>query len=375
MIEVQPQRQDAERPPRFWAVIPAGGAGTRLWPLSRAERPKFLLPLLDERSLLQQTRDRLAPLADAARTLVVCGTAHAAAVARQLPEVPAANLVVEPAPRGSGRAIGLAAAIIARRDPGAVMGSFAADHDIRDSAAFRRAVGGAIAAADAGWLTTIGLAPTRPETGFGYVKRTDEIVAGAGDAAAYRSARFVEKPDRARAEAYVASGRHLWNASMFIWRVDVFLAELRRLQPDLHAGVTRIAAAWDTADQEAVMGATWSALAESTIDQGVMEHAERVAVVPAAMGWSDIGDWHGLGELLPADADGTSANATADAMAEDATGCVVWSDGARRIALVGVRDLIVVDTPDALLVADRVRAQDVRHVVAQLKAEGRSDLT
>ncbi|CAA9559525.1 MAG: Mannose-1-phosphate guanylyltransferase [uncultured Thermomicrobiales bacterium] len=370
-----PQPQNIARQPRFWAVIPAGGAGTRLWPLSRAGRPKFLLPLLGDRSLLQQTGDRLAPLAGPDRTLVVCGTAHAAAVARQLPAVPVANLVVEPAPRGSGPAIGLAAAIIARRDPGAVMGSFAADHDVRDEAAFHRAVGNAVRAAGSGWLTTIGLAPTRPETGYGYIERTGEVVAGTGGDAVYRSARFVEKPDRIRAEEYVASGRHLWNASMFIWRVDAFLAELRRLQPGLHAAVMGIASAWGTPDQETVMGKTWSTLAESTIDQGVMEHAERVAVVPAAMGWSDVGDWHGLGELLPADADGTSANAAADRVARDATGCVVWSDGARPVALVGVRDLIVVDTPDALLVADRARAQDVRHIVAALKAKGRSELT
>ena len=356
----------------FWAVVPAGGAGTRLWPLSRAARPKFLLPLLGERTLLQQTVDRLLPLASAARTLVVCGPSHAAAVARQLPALPEANVVVEPSPKGSGPAIALAAALVARSDPEAQMGSFAADHDVGDPGAFRRAVETACAAAEAGWLVTVGLTPTRPETGYGYIERTDEVVASGADGTAYRAARFHEKPDADRAGEYVASGRFLWNASMFVWRARSLLDELARLQPELHAGVTRIAAAWGGLEQEQVTAEVWAALPESTIDQGVMERAARVAVVPAEMGWSDIGDWHGLGELVTHDDLGNGVHG--DLIAVETRNSVVWSETERVVALVGLENVVVVDTADALLVADRGRAQEVRRVVDRLKGLRRTDL-
>ncbi len=357
----------------FWAVIPAGGAGTRLWPLSRKARPKFLLPLLDQRSLLQVTADRLQELAAPERTLVVCGGAHAAAVARQLPALPDENILVEPCPLGSGPAIGLAAAIIARHDPEAVMGSFAADHDVRDPAAFLAAVRVAIAAAEQGWLVTIGLTPSRPETGYGYIERTDEEVVLSAEGTAFRAAGFVEKPDRERAEAYLASGRFLWNASMFVWRTASFLAELARLQPELHVGVTRIAAAWGTPEQETVLAEVWPTLPPSTVDVGVMERAERIAVVPAEMGWSDVGDWHGLGALLESDQHGNAAHGPI--IQVDTTDSVVWSDAGRLVALLGMNNAVVVDTPDALLVADRSRAQEVRALVDLLAGAGRGDLT
>ncbi len=190
----------------LWAVVPAGGSGTRLWPLSRAARPKFLLPLLGERSLLQQTIDRLAPSVPPDRTLVVCGPAHAAPVARQLPELPEGNVVVEPSPRGSGPAIALATALIARHDPTAIVGSFAADHEVTDLPIFDAALRTAVAAADDGWLVTIGLTPTRPETGYGYIERTDDVVACTPEGSAYRAARFVEKPDAATADGVCGFG-------------------------------------------------------------------------------------------------------------------------------------------------------------------------
>jgi mannose-1-phosphate guanylyltransferase len=355
-----------------WAVIPAGGSGTRLWPLSRATRPKFLLPLLGERSLLQQTWDRLDPLTTPDRTLVVCGPAHAAAIARQLPELPEGNLLVEPSPRGSGPAIGLAAALIARVNPKAVMGSFAADHDVADVSSFHAAVRAAMAAAREGWLVTIGLTPTRPETGYGYIERSDDIVGQSADGDAFRALRFVEKPDVERATKYVASGRFLWNASMFVWRAQTLLDEMKRQQPDLHAGIMRIATAWGTNAQERVTAEVWASLAESTIDHGIMENAEKVAVVPSEMGWSDVGDWHGLGELVAQDHLGNSVKG--DLVQFDTHNSVVWSETGRLVALVGVENTAVVDTEDALLVVDRRRAQDVRQIVEQLKARSRNEL-
>jgi mannose-1-phosphate guanylyltransferase len=357
--------------PSFWAVIPAGGAGTRLWPVSRTAQPKFLLPLLGDRSLLQETAQRIGPLAPSSRTVVVCGPAHAAAVARQLPDLPGANLVIEPTPKGTGPAIGLAAALIARREPDAIMASFAADHDVRDEAAFVGAISVATEAAKAGWLVTIGICPTRPETGYGYVQRTDQQLVTTPDGAAYRVARFVEKPSLARAKAYVASGQFLWNASMFVWQVQAFLDELARFQPVLHAGLLRIADAWETADREDVLAAVWTELPSSTIDQGVMEHAAHIAVVPAEMGWSDVGDWHGLSLLLGGD-DGNCVRG--QFVQVRTTNSAVWSETERLVAMVGVDNVVVVDTPDALLIADRTRTQDVREIVSMLTRLGRSDL-
>lgn len=350
----------------LWAVVPAGGSGTRLWPLSRAARPKFLLPLLGERSLLQETVDRIARMIPLERILVICGPAHAAPVARQLPELPERNVLVEPAPLGSGPAIALATALVARRDAAAIVASFAADHEVGDLPAFERAVRTAVAAAREGWLVTVGLTPTRPETGFGYIERSDNVIVSAATGTAYQAARFVEKPDAATAQEYVASGRFLWNASMFVWSARALLDEIGRLQPDLLDGVHRIAAVWASPNQDRVAAEVWSRLPESTIDQGVLERACRVAVVPAEFGWSDVGDWHNLGELIEHDDAGNSVRG--DLVQSQTRNSVVWSETGRLVALVGLDDIAVVDTEDALLVVNRQQAQEVRRIVEQLKS-------
>lgn len=359
--------------PGFWAVIPAGGSGTRLWPVSRSGQPKFLLPLVNpDRSLIQQTVDRLAGICPAGQTLVVCGPAHATPIARQLPELGDAQIVVEPSPKGSGPAIALAAAIIARQDPSAVMGSFAADHDIRDAMAFGRAVRRAIAAAHQGWLVTIGIEPTRPETGYGYIEWDADPLQDDDLRDTHRVLRFVEKPDLPTATAYVESKRYLWNASMFVWRVDAFFQELERHMPEVAAGVRVIANAWGTTDQDKVMGEVWHTLPDVTIDNGLMEVSDRIAVVPAEMGWSDVGDWHGLGALLDHDERGNCIRG--DIIDADCSNNVVWSDTPRVISLLGLSNIIVVDTEDALLVAERGHAQLVRSTVSRLKDLNRTSL-
>jgi mannose-1-phosphate guanylyltransferase len=303
--------------------------------------------------------------------LVVCGPSHATQIARQLPALPDTNVVVEPCPKGTCPAIALAAALIAKHDPDAIMGSFAADHDVRDQAAFSRAVRAAVEAAKAGWLVTIGLTPSRAETGYGYIERTEDLLVETSHGAVFRSARFVEKPDYERASAYVASGRFLWNASMFVWQVRTLLHELERWQPALARDIRQIAAVWDTAGRDEVLASVWANLPTISIDQGVLERSDHVAVVPAGMGWSDVGDWHGLGNLLAHDEHDNSVRG--DVIQLGVSNSVIWSETDRVIAIVGLDNVVVVDAPDALLIADRAKAQDVRQIVDVLRATNRTE--
>lgn len=356
----------------FYAVIPAGGSGTRLWPLSRANNPKFLHRFADdERSLLQATVDRVSSLASPEHTMIVTGAAHVEAVGKQLPMLPTENLVVEPVPRDSAPAIGLAAAIIAQRDPTAIMGSFAADHQVRDAGAFVEAVRTAIAAADQGHLVTIGLNPTRAETGYGYIQQGERRTDGV---CAVRA--FKEKPSATLAEQYLASGDYLWNASMFVWRVDVILAEIERQLPELHRGLRQIAADWSAPSQNETVARIWPTLPKISIDYAVMEKAAargRVVTVPASIDWTDVGDWRTLGELTPAIEDGNAVINTDDNNGEvvliDTNDSVIVPAAKRLVSLIGLNGVIVVDTPDALLVCARDRAQDVKKVMDRLSAD------
>jgi mannose-1-phosphate guanylyltransferase len=362
--------------PGFWAVVPAGGAGTRLWPLSRAGHPKFLLDLTGSgRSLLQTTVDRLEPLT-AERVVVVTGAAHAEAVRAQLPGLGASQVLAEPSPRDSMAAIGLAAAVIERLDPDAVIGSFAADHVIPDQGAFEAVIREAAAVARDGHLVTIGVEPTWPATGFGYIHAGEPLP---GAATALRAVEFVEKPDAERAARYVESGEFRWNAGMFVVRAATLLDLLGQWHPDLAAGLRAIAA------DPARLAELWAGLTRIAIDHAVAEPAAdagRVVVVPAPFEWDDVGDFASLGTLLPTSADGEGDGIRelrvlgdpADVTVIDGGGVVVPGAG-RRIAIVGLDDVVVVDTPDALLVTTRARAQDVKLVVDALKAEGRADLT
>ena len=358
----------------FYAVILAGGSGTRLWPLSRSGDPKFLHALTGTpATLLQATIDRVAPLAEPSGTFVVTGAAHAASVARQAVALPEANIIVEPSPRDSCAAIGLAAAIIAEQDPEAIMGAFAADHLIADSARFVDVLREAVRGAESGFLMTVGISPTRAETGYGYL----QCGAVEGDGPVRRVEEFKEKPPQDVAEAYVASGRYLWNAGMFVWRVRVFLEALARTQPALHDGLRRIAGAWGTDRQDAVMAEVWPGLTKISVDYAVMEASAadgRVATVPGDFGWNDVGDFNVLGDVLPADADGNVVVAPAgdkpDIMLIDTTDSVVVSQTDRLVTVLGMDNVVVVDTQDAILVCPRERAQDVKGVVDALKDRG-----
>ena len=351
-------------------MILAGGSGTRLWPLSRAANPKFLHRLGGtDQTLLQATAARVDALSQPEQVYVVTGVAHAAAVARQLPRVPEEYILVEPAPRDSLAAIALAAAVIARRDPAAVVAVYSADHLIGRQERFEELIRLGAEAAGTGALVTVGIRPTRPETGFGYLHLAEEISPGV-----HRIAEFREKPSADVAAVYLASGEYLWNAGMFVFQVQAFLAELERQRPQMRAGIAAIVESWDAPDHETVFGAVWDDLERISVDYGVMEGAAaagKVVTVPADFPWSDIGDFHSLGESLDGDADGnvvlTDAAVATLRGVEDS---VVVSTTGRVVAVVGLRDVVVVDTEDALLVCPRDRAHEVKQVVDGLKANG-----
>ncbi len=362
---------------RFIAVIPAGGVGTRLWPLSRAAAPKFLHDLTGSGStLLRATYDRLEPLAGS-RMLVVTGAAHRDAVCRQLPEVSDADLVLESEPKDSGAAIGLAAAILHQRDPDTIMGSFAADHVISPDELFQEAVQEAIHTAATGKIVTIGIMPTHPSTGFGYIRSGANLnVPSAPSAQAV--VEFVEKPDEDVARQYVESGEYVWNAGMFVAPVSLMLKHLEANQPELFSGLQEIAQAWDTPARDEVTARVWPELPKIAIDYAVAEPAAAagdVAVVPGTFRWDDVGDFASVGRLNSAREvdDVTVLGAGARVFTENSSGVVV-SDTKRVIALIGIEDVVIVDTPDALLVTTMANSQRVKAAVAALKASGDTDV-
>ncbi|SFV23088.1 mannose-1-phosphate guanylyltransferase [Micrococcus terreus] len=362
---------------RFVAVIPAGGVGTRLWPLSRAAAPKFLHDLTGSgQTLIRATYDRLDDLSSRP-IMVVTGQAHQEAVCGQLPDLDTSDLVLEPEPKDSAAAIGLAAAILHERDPEAIMGSFAADQVIGPVDVFQQAVREAVATAASGRIVTIGIKPTYASTGFGYIRQGEPLdVDGAPNARDV--AAFVEKPAEKLAQEYVDSGEYLWNAGMFVAPVELMLRHLKASEPELHAGLTEIAQAWGTDAQDEVMQRIWPTLKKTAIDYAVAEPAADagdVAVIPGVFTWDDVGDFAAIARLNPAkDASGiTVIGDTPRVYADKATGVVV-TDTQRVIALIGVEDVVVVDTPDALLVTTTEHAQSVKQAVEALKARGRNDV-
>jgi len=353
----------------FWAVIPAGGAGTRLWPLSRSHAPKFLHDLTGSgMSLLQETWARLAPLAEE-RFLVVTGQVHRSAVAEQLPALGPDAVLAEPSPRDSMAAIGLAAALLERADPDAVMGSFAADHVIADPEAFGASVRLAVEAARDDWLVTLGIEPIFPSSAFGYIAMGEDLPGSPG----VRAVRaFVEKPSTEVAEGYLADGSHRWNAGMFVVRPGVLLDLLATWHPEFAATLRTIAA--DPSRLEEL----WPTLPRIALDHAIAEpaaEAGRVVVVPVSFGWDDIGDFDSLATLLDRAGEGTTVLGDSSLVRTVGAGGLVVPRSGRVVAVVGLDDVVVVDTPDALLVTTRARAQEVKQVVAALKESGRTDLT
>jgi mannose-1-phosphate guanylyltransferase len=372
-----PEQSAAAAMQRFYAVIPAGGTGTRLWPLSRAAAPKFLHDLTGSGStLLRATYDRLEPLSGS-RVLVVTGEAHREAVCRQLPEIPDADLVLESEPKDSAAAIGLAAAILHSRDPDIIMGSFAADQVISPDTVFQDAVREAILTAATGKIVTIGITPTHPSTGFGYI-RMGRPLGVEGAPSAHAVVEFVEKPNEDVAKEYLASGEYSWNAGMFVAPVSLMLKHLEQNEPELFQGIDEIARAWDTPQQHEVTARVWPTLPKIAIDYAVAEPAADagdVAVIPGDFSWDDVGDFAAIGRLNSANEvdDVTVLGEGARVFTESASGVVV-SDTKRVIALIGIEDVVIVDTADALLVTTKAHAQRVKSAVDRLKASGDTDV-
>jgi mannose-1-phosphate guanylyltransferase len=354
----------------MFAVIMAGGKGARFWPRSREKMPKHLLDILGDRTIIQETVERIRPLVPAERTLIVTGQSHAAELMRQLPEIPAENILIEPVGRNTAPCIGLAALHIQRRAGDAVMLVLPSDHRIGDEDGFRRVMKAAAQAAESkDCLVTIGIRPTGPETGYGYLEQGEHFAA-IGEDHLFHVRSIREKPPREEAERFLAQGGFFWNSGMFAWKASTILQSIGRHLPDLDRGLAKIREAIGTDREADVLGRTYRELPSVSIDYGVMEKARDVLIVPGSFGWSDLGSWDALWEVSRKD--GRDNAVRGSFIGIDAARSLVHSPG-KLVALVGVEDLLVVETDDALLICRRGRSQDVKKVVETLEKEGREE--
>ncbi len=352
----------------LYVLIMAGGGGTRLWPLSRRDRPKQMLPLTEDRTLFQVTVERLGDLLPPENMYVVTGKDMAGPLHESTPQVPLSNFIIEPSGRDSGPAAGLGIFHIGKRDPDAVIAVLSADHHIANEARFRAALHCAAVYAQQGHIVTIGIEPTYSATGFGYIQRGDLIseykVPGEIDVfPVFKSRRFVEKPDQATAEVFLNSGMYSWNAGMFILSAKQGMAEYERQRPEMHKILSHIV------EKPSEIAALWPTIQKISLDFAIMEGAQNVAVIPVSIGWSDVGTWTTLFEVLNQDEHGNAARGNFDGHIQiDTHRTLIVSD--RMVVTIGVDDLVIVNTPDALLVCHRDRAQDVRDVVKRLTELG-----
>ncbi len=357
----------------LYAVIMAGGSGTRFWPASRRDRPKQLLAIGPDRgqSLIAATARRLEALCPPAQTLIATGEHLLDATREALPWLPNDSFLGEPVPRNTAACIGWATAIVQRRDPGAVVMVLPSDHHVTDETAYVAALSRAVEASKGGVITTIGIEPTRPETGYGYIEKGSFVAPGV-----HRVARFVEKPDRAQAVAYLESGRFLWNSGMFFFQAEAMLDAIARHMKPLHEGVRRIeaAASHNTDHETMVTREVFGKLPSVSIDYGVMEKEETLHVVPASFGWSDLGSWQTAWDLAERDDAGNAVDP--NCVVVDGRNNLVralQAGNKRVVVAVGINDVCVIDTGDAVLVIPRDRAQDVRLAVEALRERGLTD--
>jgi mannose-1-phosphate guanylyltransferase len=353
----------------LYAVIMAGGIGSRLWPRSRAASPKQFLDLVGSRTMLQETVDRIEPLIPLDRVLVVVGEDHADTVCTQVDGLPAENLILEPGPRGTAPCIGLAATVLLDRDAAATMAVCPADHVISDAAGFRRAIAAAAQIAQDDYLVTLGIEPDHPNTGYGYIQRGASLGEVLGTPA-FQVQRFTEKPDAETAQRFVDSLEYYWNGGIFVWRADTILAAMEDLLPQLYTELKLVSDAWHSPKRVEALDAAWDRVPKTTIDYGIMEKAERAAVVPVNIGWDDVGNWATLSAMMSGDEKGNIARGGGRHLLLETADTYVYATAGRLVATVGLEGFVVVDTPDALLICPKDHAQDVRDVVEQLKEDG-----
>jgi mannose-1-phosphate guanylyltransferase len=353
----------------MYVAILAGGSGTRLWPLSRSKRPKQLLPLITDRSLIQETVDRVEPIVPLSRTFVVTERSHADDIKLQLPDLPERNVIIEPVRRGTAPALALAALFIQQSDPEAVMASLHSDAVITNPEELVRALKlAASVASNSSYVVTLGVRPRVPATNLGYIEMAERLGSPFDDDA-HRAARFVEKPNEETAWRFLQSGRYLWNSGIFVWRVSVIMELFRELMPTLHARLEEIRPAIGTVDEGSAIADIYPLMEKETIDYGIMERAPQVAVVPTDMRWSDVGSW---AELMEVSQPNQGSNLVRGTHMGTGTERSLIFATQKPVVTIGLHDVIIVDTEDVLLVATRDRAQDVKKVVEQL--EGNSDL-
>jgi mannose-1-phosphate guanylyltransferase len=377
-----------------YGVIIAGGSGTRLWPLSRRDQPKQLLPVIGGKSLLQLSYERLRGILPAERIYVCTNAAHAEGVLKNLPELPRENVLGEPEGRDTANAIGFSAAILKSRDPDAVMAVVTADHVIEPIELFQKSLRTAfeVVKQRPAALVTFGIVPTHGHTGLGYIHRGEALwldgpapasstaqgASGAGESAggtsaAYKVLAFREKPDKPTADRYVESGRYYWNSGMFVWRCDTVLNELAAHLPDSHAGLMKIAGAWNTPQRQAVLSDQYPKLPKISIDYAVMEPASQgkgkaeVVVVEMPVQWLDVGSWPSLAETLPMDANDNAEQCPAAMLIDSDDNIVISEVSGHLLALVGVSDMIVVHTPDATLVCPKSESERIKELVGRVK--------
>ena len=350
-----------------YAVIMAGGGGTRLWPVSRKNQPKQLLPLLGEETLFQSTVSRLLGEFPATRILVVTVEEQMREMRKQVPAIPEENYLIEPSPRGTASVVGLAAAVLKKRDPEAIMAVLPSDHFIRNQDLFHYLLRAAFDVARQNYLVTLGIAPLSPSIAYGYIQQGEHLD-GEFKYPVYQVKGFKEKPDEKMAQEFVRSGGYSWNSGIFVWRVSVILAEIEKQMPALSSALSEISSVWETPKQIEVLRAHWRGLKAETIDYGVMERAENVAILPASgLGWNDVGSWDTLFDVLFPDMAG-NVSVNAQHLALETNNTLVYGAGNERlIVTIGLDDTVVVDSGDVLLICKADQAQKVREVVDHLK--------
>lgn len=354
------------------AIVMAGGSGTRFWPKSRRHRPKQLLRLSGDRTMIQETVDRIAPMVPPERILVITGADQARAVGEQLPELPEENVIAEPCPRDTAPCVGLAAAILAQRDPEATMIVMAADHVIRPAEKFRKTIRVALQVIDEDPTTfiTFGITPTRPETGYGYIERGMKLGEPEG-IGLYRVQQFREKPDRPTAEKFLAEGTFAWNSGIFLWRARAVLDALAQYRPGLAAAIERVADVLGTPAAAATLALEFPRMEKIPIDKAVMEKYPNVRVLEVVYDWNDVGDWRSLAELLPRDIDGNTLEGPVRAVGTKDS--IIIADDGHLIATLGIEDLVVVQSAGATLIARRDQLDRLKALVEGLDEAGYRD--